>query len=316
MKLFNLPLFTQLQGSNTILLAGAGGGFDIFCGLPLYFCLKELGKTVYLANLSFSDLTKDEPRLSPSVLKVTADTQLMRDYFPERHLASWFREMGEEVPIYCFERTGFQPLLVGYRTLAEELSLDAIVLIDGGTDALMRGDEIGLGTPHEDIASIAAVDEINLPTKLLVCLGFGIDRYHGVCHAHFLENVAGLIKSGGFLGTFSLLAEMEEVRLYRSASDYVFKAMPENISIVNSSIIAAIDGNYGNYHSTERTKRSKLWINPLMSMYWCFKLPQVARNILYLDEVKKTNSYHELLFLIEGWQSRLKKFRQWYDIPV
>lgn len=316
MQLFNLPLFAELEKSDRILLAGAGGGFDIFCGLPLYFCLKELGKTVYLANLSFSDLPKYESRLSPSLLTVTADTPLTRDYFPERHLSSWFREIGEEVPIYCFERTGFKPLKSSYQILVEQLSIDTIVLVDGGTDSLMRGDEIGLGTPHEDVASLAAVDELEVATKLLLCLGFGIDRFHGVCHAHFLENVAALIKSGGFLGTFSLLEEMPEVRSYKAASDYVFKAMPEDISIVNSSIIAAIDGQYGNYHSTFRTQRSQLWINPLMSMYWCFKLPQVARSILYLDEVKQTDTYTDLLFLIEGWQSRLKKFRKWQDIPV
>ena len=35
------------------------------------------------------------------------------------------------------------------------LGVDTLVLVDGGTDSLMRGDEEGLGTPHEDIASLA-----------------------------------------------------------------------------------------------------------------------------------------------------------------
>ncbi|HEY9297847.1 MAG TPA: DUF1152 domain-containing protein, partial [Phormidium sp.] len=200
MQLSNLPFFSELEQSKTILLAGAGGGFDIFCGLPLYFSLRALGKTVYLANLSFSYLPEGEVRLSPSLLKVTADTPRPRDYFPEQHLANWFRQQGQETPIYCFERTGFKPLLASYQALVETLSLDTIVLVDGGTDSLMRGDEIGLGTPHEDVTSIAAVNELAIKTKLLVCLGFGIDRYHGVCHAHVLEGVAELIASGGFLG--------------------------------------------------------------------------------------------------------------------
>jgi len=38
-----------------------------------------------------------------------------------------------------------------------------------------------LGTPEEDIASIAAVHQLQLDTKLLVCLGFGVDTFHGVC---------------------------------------------------------------------------------------------------------------------------------------
>ena len=28
---------TELEKAQTILLAGAGGGFDVFCGLPLWF---------------------------------------------------------------------------------------------------------------------------------------------------------------------------------------------------------------------------------------------------------------------------------------
>lgn len=52
----NLPILEQLASCERILIAGAGGGFDIFAGLPLYFTLRELGKTVHLANFSFSDM--------------------------------------------------------------------------------------------------------------------------------------------------------------------------------------------------------------------------------------------------------------------
>jgi len=113
--------------------------------------LQNAGKQVHLANLSFSFLpppqvTKEE-RLSPALLKATADTPLRTDYFPERFLSQWFRAQGQETPIYCFERTGVKPLLASYRALVEQLSLDTVILVDGRTDSLMRGDEIGLGTP-------------------------------------------------------------------------------------------------------------------------------------------------------------------------
>jgi len=32
-----IPIFEELKESKSILLAGAGGGFDIFSGIPLYF---------------------------------------------------------------------------------------------------------------------------------------------------------------------------------------------------------------------------------------------------------------------------------------
>lgn len=50
------PFFSKISSAKRVLLAGAGGGFDIYCGLPLYFALREAGKEVFLANLSFSML--------------------------------------------------------------------------------------------------------------------------------------------------------------------------------------------------------------------------------------------------------------------
>ncbi|MGC4121762.1 MAG: DUF1152 domain-containing protein [Myxococcales bacterium] len=86
-----------------------------------------------------------------------------------------------------------------------------MVLVDGGTDILMRGDEAGLGTPVEDITSLSAVHGLGLGESIVACLGFGVDAFHGVCHAHFLENVAALSKEKGYLGVAALLPEMPEV---------------------------------------------------------------------------------------------------------
>lgn len=41
-SLFNLPLLKALEGKKSILIAGAGGGFDVFSGIPLYFALKVI----------------------------------------------------------------------------------------------------------------------------------------------------------------------------------------------------------------------------------------------------------------------------------
>src|SRR5262245_27852268 len=67
--MFTLPFIRELSASRRVLLAGAGGGFDIFCGLPLYFALREQGKEVYLANLSFTRLEDcTGTRLTPALL--------------------------------------------------------------------------------------------------------------------------------------------------------------------------------------------------------------------------------------------------------
>ena len=314
------PIFAELTNSHNVLIAGAGGGFDVFSGLPLYFALRQSGKNVYLANLSFSflppeQLTK-ENRISPAMLEVNVKTPNFSDYFPEFFLSKWFKEQNQEVPIFCFEKTGVKPLLENYTALIKGFNLDTIILVDGGTDSLMRGDESGLGTPYEDISSIMAVAQSDVKKKLLMCLGFGVDHFHGVSHAHFLEAVSELIKSDGYLGTFSLTENMPEVQKYKEASEFVFKAMPRDISIVTSSILAAISGNYGDYHSTPRTQNSELWINPLMSMYWCFSLMPVAERILYGEELKNTQTFSDVMEIIKNFRRSCKNIRPRKDIPV
>lgn len=315
-----LPFFDRLENSERVIVAGAGGGYDVFCGLPLYFHLRGLGKTVTLANLSFSNLYGVEGReLLPQMIEVGPDAGGSEHYFPERHLAQWFASRGEDVSIWCFHRTGVIPLAEAYAVLVEETKADTVVLVDGGSDSLMRGDEYGLGTPQEDIASIAAVEQIKyyVKEKLLLSVGFGVDAYHGVCHAQFLEAVAELIKTDGFLGSWSMMAAEEPFALYKEAAEFVFKAMPGNKSIVSSSVLAAISGEYGDVHpAPERTEGSTLWINPLMAMMWAFDLPAVARRCLYLNQVKRTRTYRELNTAIETFRANLPETKDWQPIPV
>jgi hypothetical protein len=89
-------------------------------------------------------------------------------------------------------------------------------------------------------------------------VGFGIDAFHGVCHAQVLENTAALIESGGYLGAWSLTLDMGEFALYREACEFVFARMPHHPSIVNTSIIAAVQGWFGDRHPTPRTAGSEL----------------------------------------------------------
>lgn len=93
-----------------------------------------------------------------------------------------------------------------YHTLAVLHDVDAILIIDGGSDSLMKGDEAGLGDPIEDAASVAAVASLPntvpapktttkakaaaaaaaaatvdfVPVRVLVALGFGCDRFNTV----------------------------------------------------------------------------------------------------------------------------------------
>jgi len=251
------------------------------------------------------------------VREITADSVAPDEYCPELYLSQWFREeLKEEVAVYMINRTGCKPVHGAYQALVKHLQADTIVLVDGGTDSLMRGDEDKLGSPHEDMCSIGAVDmlkEVEQSKKFLCCIGFGVDYHHGVSHYLFLENVANLIREGAFYGTWSVLKEMAESKLYQSACKFSFGRM--QTSIVSGSISAAIDGKYGNVQFTHRTAGSKLWINPLMSMYWCFGLPGLAKSIHPLNDVKETTDYRELTHAIYGKRNS-KEIRASTTMPV
>lgn len=321
MDFLTLPFYEEVARARTILLAGAGGGYDVFTGLPLYFGLRGAGKTVHLANLSFSPLySSTGKRRGEALVEVTHDTEGGGRYFPELHLARWFKSVrNETVPIYCFDRTGARPGATAYRNLVALLGgVDAVILVDGGTDSLMRGDETGLGTPEEDMASIHAADQLgDVATKLLVCVGFGVDTFHGVCHAQFLEAVADLTRAGGFLGAWTLTQQMPEVALYRDAVEFVHRAMFNHPSIVSTSILGSIEGRFGDHHGTFRTQGSALFINALMSLYWCFQLGPVARRNLYLDTIGATESYGDLQLAIERFRALYPgPIQEWTSLPM
>ena len=310
-----LRLPSAIENSQRVLVAGAGGGFDVYAGLPIYERLRRLGKKAYLANLSFVPLgTTNAQSLTRALSVVEPDTAGPDSYFPERTLAQYLSRRGERVSVYAFEKMGVAPIREGYAYLVQALGLDAIVLVDGGTDVLLRGDEVGLGTPSEDMASLAAVAAIDVPTRVIACVGFGIDAYHGVCHANWLENVAALAADGAFLGAAALLKRMPEVRLYVDAVNAAEMTTPQRPSIVNGSIVSAIEGHFGDYHRNPRTQSSKLFINPLMSFLWAFDLVAVARRNLYLDRLKDTETIKQVHLAIEDFRETVSS-RAWEAIP-
>ncbi|MFF8432114.1 DUF1152 domain-containing protein [Streptomyces sp. NPDC016566] len=308
------PLFfTRLREARRVLVAGAGGGFDVYAGLPLAFALRSAGAEVHLANLSFSDLygLSLDTWVAEDVAAVRPGTPLRGDYFPERALARWLGSQGMPDTVYAFPRTGVEPLRAAYRALLDHLGgVDAVVLVDGGTDILMRGDEHGLGTPEEDMASLAAVAGLDeVPHRLVACLGFGVDAYHGVNHSLFLENLAALDREGAYLGAFSLPGASQEGALYLDAVAHAQQCHESHPSIVHGSVAAAVRGDFGDVRFTERTRDSELFVNPLMSLYFCVDLPALARANLYLDRLEGTMLMRQISSVIAGFRDELPRQR-------
>jgi hypothetical protein len=301
------PLFARLKKAQRVLVAGAGGGFDVFAGLPLAISLWGAGKEVRLANLSFSALygLKSEVWLDQDVAEVTPDTVSRDWYFPERSLARWLARNDLPSTVYAFPKVGVQPLRAAYRSLVERFGIDAVVLVDGGTDILMRGDEAGLGTPGEDMASLAAVHGLDIAEKIVACLGFGIDSYHGVNHAQVLENLAALERDGAYLGAFSIPRISREGALYLDAVAYAQADIPEHPSIVNGSIAAAVRGEFGDVQFTTRTRDSELFINPLMALYFAVDAGGLARRSLYLDRIEDTVLMRQISAIIKAFRAEI-----------
>jgi hypothetical protein len=313
------PFFSRLESSASVLLAGAGGGFDVYAGLPLALALNAAGKKVHLASVSFAGLgaLSLDDWLGPELAMITAATQEgSYSYFPERTLARWLAGQGLDWPVYAFPQTGVQPLRAAYRTLIERCGADAVVLVDGGTDIWMRGDESGLGTPEEDVtslASVAALDDV--PVRLVASLGFGIDAFHGVNHAQVLENLAALEADGSYLGAFSLPPDSAEGRMYLDAVADAAEATPTRPSIVHGQIAAAMHGAFGDVPLSERTRGSSLFVNPLMHIYFAADLPGLARKNLYLDLIEDTHTIRQVALAIEKYRYELPKTRPPRAIP-
>jgi len=302
--MINLPELGGIDRANSVLIAGAGGGFDVFCGLPIYFAMRDRGQSVHLANFSFTHLEylKGATTLSPTLFRLDADirsvlreTQSVLPYAPELHLSHWFREKRQqEVPVWCFAKMGAEQITRDYQILVDHLAIDAILLIDGGVDSLMRGNEAQLGTPVEDSLTLLAVRELE-PTipAVLACIGMGAER--DISYGHVLENIAQLTQSGDFLGTCSLRPQDVQFQAYEEAIEYVHERTMIDQSVINASVISAARGQFDDYHLIEKTHGSRLWISPFMSIYWFFNASGVIKRSMLLDDLIGTRDFRQAL---------------------
>lgn len=288
-----IPALDRLDTAERILIAGCGGGFDVYGGVPLAARLLGSGKTLVLANFSFTALAASGgEQVIPSVWRVDRQSVEL-PYFPERWLAEWFSQRGQTIPTYGFEKASPSALADGYRQIMVEHGIEQVLLIDGGTDSVIFGDEPGLGTVVEDAVSIVAAQMAAGDAAMLASIGFGVDHFHGVSHHSFLENAATLIRDGAYLGTASVTPGSEEADAFIDAVEYANQKQSRDKSIVLNSILSALRGEFGDYHATDRTMESELFINPLMAQYWFFHIPALVARMSYAEELAQATSWSE-----------------------
>lgn len=296
-------LDVHLGGARRVLLAGCGGGYDILGAIPLAHQLHARGVAVELASLSFSylnalDAARDER--CPNLYAVGAAAATERAYCPEAWLARWLdEELGGEHVVWSFEKTGVRPLERAYRALVERLAIDAIILVDGGIDAVLRGDEASLGTPAEDLTSLAAVTAVPDIPIALACVGMSSELRDGIAHAQVFERISELARESAYFGASALVPGTPACDAYIRAVEYVFAGqMHQKRSHVHSVITRSLVGEFG-------AKAPHVWLSPLASMFWYFDARVVARTHVFLDDLRATDGIWDVAARIEAVRSRM-----------
>jgi hypothetical protein len=310
-----------LPKGSRVLIAGAGGGFDFLCGLPIVLELEAQGHTVHIANYSFTNLKAvvDGKWHSDFLLEISAHSRLgMGDYFPELLLAKWYLESrGTERSIWCFAQAGVQPTLESYNLLVEKLGIDVVICIDGGVDGIFRGDEFDLGTPSMDSISVLATSLCAAKSRIYACTAFGTEGAEGqVSHAQALNRMAELTAQDAFLGVGTIRKNTECGPEFLDAVTSIFSGLnPVRRSIIVSTMVASMQGIYGKTVVHEKTHLSPPWISPLTSLIWYFEADSVARMKLFYEDATRSMTVADMAAAIEKARE-MRRVQPHESIPI
>lgn len=287
-----------------VLIAGAGGGFDFMCGLPIALELEQRGHPVVLANYSFTRLAAAGGLswVCPHLAEVTADSTLDDEYFPERDVAAWYRShRGTERSVWCFEKEAVPAIRSALELLVRRFDVQVVISVDGGIDGIFRGDECDLATPSMDAVSVIAASLCGAPRRIYAMTAFGVEGAEGtVSHGQALERMADLVRADAMLGVGTFLRNTDVGREFLDAVQFVFGRMsPVRRSIIVSSIVAAMVGAFGRTLNHPKAVDRSPWLSPLTQLVWYFDADAVARMKLYYDEAATAGTLKEVGDAIE-----------------
>lgn len=311
----------QLPERSRVLVAGAGGGFDVYCALPVALKLKGNGHEVHLANYSFTNLgaIRGAATTIKNLSCVTGESVLESgDYFPELHLCRWWQQtFSEQKCVWCYSRVGVRPLAEIFQYLQTSLDLNAVVILDGGVDGLFIGNEFDLATPSMDAISIIAASIVQNWTKIYAFTAFGTEGAESrVRHSDALLRISELTAKGSLLGVSALTRRSSTGESFIKAVEFVNKHLPpEKHSVIAGSVVEALKGRFGPSSFNAKTKCSPVWLSALTFLYWFFDLDAVAKAKPYLHEVLETEAVVDVSDAIERTRKRLGILPR-SDIPI
>jgi hypothetical protein len=279
------------------IIAGCGGGHDIFCGLPLYHKLSNEYETEQIVLVSFSFTEKELMMNSQEISKkcyvvncTQSDDDQTYEYFPEHCLAKILQKEVYAFVDYptCNEMiNAYKTIISNYSNKFNESLEVYIFLVDGGSDSLMTGKEIKLGTPVEDIMQMKSVFDLQIDNikinKYLSVLGANVDVGHGILLEDITNRLEHLEKKC-LISKRVLNKDDSDVQFY---IDIFNKSNPRN-SIVNSLIVATIEGYRGYYvpdHLKTRIINSVVDLTLITCTFYVFDLKGVIEENVYYQNI-------------------------------
>lgn len=300
----SLPIEHILKTKQNILYLGVGGGYDILGAVPMVYLAR---KPCVLANYN---ARLKSLRCYPG----EADPQT----YVEDRIQRWVNDrLMMACPSYALPKCGVKAMTQHLQSIVDKHGIEAIILIDGGVDSLMTGDEEGSGTWLDDAVTMIAANEMPVSVKVLTCLGFGTETEEGLCHHHVLRNIAEITAANGFYGACTLPYQ----DMYQEACEYVWENNRK--SHIHTKVISALHGRFGTDNMYEGVdaqviggEEQETYISPLMSLYWFFSLEKVVRRNRLLSRLKQTNTSTDVMMVhrqaIDILESQKKARR---DIP-
>lgn len=280
-----------------VILAGCGGGCDIYGAMPLYYQFKDSAPEIIIVNLSFAHpgILREQicaEEVVDGCFKINQGSQFDdRDYLPECLLAN---KLNHTVYAICNYDT-VQSILNSYLAITRDLNEYDFYLVDGGCDVLLSGNETALATYVEDMMHLKAVLQLQRAQNIYVCaIGLNVDCGHGVLEHELIKRLEDLQDNGTLISSELLKLSDDKTKFYY---DIVLDCNP-SLSCVQSFVCAALEGQTGfivpEAVKSRISQNNSVNVSDLTRTLIICNGRKLAENINYLDRITNQMSSEEV----------------------
>lgn len=255
--MINFPeKFNKLISSSgqNVLLVSAGGGFDIFASLPIFYALNHYGFNVDF--LSYSNTTISEASnytstedFGYSIFSIGNEIKNNSSNFPELYVNNFLKEGFEfEKSIYIINRKQtIENVITAYENLVKILNVNSIIVCGFGQKTICFGNEETDTDTINHIMNIAAISKIQNVSKAICNIGFESSPRSKLSFETSIENISLLAQRKSMLGGFQLESDMDEFVFMKSAFEYLINFGEHERSPLLERVIMGVCGQVGTH---------------------------------------------------------------------